>query len=193
MAALQLETLSSFGRLAVKLDLDLSELARISGQIQRLDIDSDSGLDRAVKLLDQFAQHGKNVSEGVQGFSRVLQEAHERSQIAATAVAERAQLIGERRLRQNDLRDQLGRVEQHVKAANERLSGFRKDGGRYSEAEQRQLKTELDRLNADLKRFLADALVIKESAGQAKFRNIERDAQSLVEALRSSCRKLDKI
>jgi len=48
------DTLSPFGRLAVTLDTDFSELSRLSGQIQRLDLDTDGDLDHAVKLLNEF-------------------------------------------------------------------------------------------------------------------------------------------
>ena len=194
MSAIRLENLSSFGRLAVKLDTDFAELTRLSGQLQRLDIDSDSGFEHAVKILNQFAQHGSSISEGIQEFSKCLQEARERSEVAAKAVSERAELIRGRKDKQDQMRAQLELVGDNVRAVNASLAGFRKEGRtEFSGEEKRQLKSELERLNVDLRKYLGDAQAIKEAARQSKFKSVERDAQDLIDVLRSSCRKVDKV
>jgi len=55
MSSIRVDTLSPFGRLAVTLDTDFfPELSRLSGQIQRLDLDTDGDLDHAVKLLNEI-------------------------------------------------------------------------------------------------------------------------------------------
>jgi chromosome segregation ATPase len=191
MPSIQLDTLSAFGRAALKLDTDFSELTRLGRQIERLDIDSDSGLERALKLLEEFAQHGTNISEGIQHFSKYLQEAREQSEIAAKTVSERAQLVLQRKQQQNQTREKLNQLEEKVKGANASLSGFKKEN--FSESEKRELRAELERLNGDLKTFLAEAQTIKDEAGQSNFKNIERDAQNLLDALRSSSRRVDKV
>ena len=194
MSSIHFESLSSFGRMAVKLDGYFSELVRLGGQIERLDIGSESGLALAVKLLNQFAERGKNGSEGIQDFSKVLDEARARSEGAARLVAERAQLIRQRKQEQDQIREKLDQVERNVKAANANLASFRKDGkSEFTSGEKLQIKAGLERLNEDLKRFLADVQAIKEAAGQAKFKSIEHDAKNLLDALRSSCRKIDKV
>jgi hypothetical protein len=193
MPSLRFENLSSFGRLAVKLDEHFMELTRLSGQIERLDIDSESGLELAVKLLNQFAEHGKNVSEGIQGFSKVLQETRERSEVAVKQVAERAEFIHQRKQQKNQLREKLHQAEQNVKAANANLVSFRNNGkSEFTHEARLQIKAQLERLNEDLKRVLADVQTIKEAAGRLKFKSVEHDAKNLLDALRSSCRKIDK-
>jgi hypothetical protein len=62
-----------------------------------------------VKLLNEFAQHGQNLTGQIAEFAASLQ--------AARLVAERAPLIQERRERQNLLRDALSQLEEKVKAA----------------------------------------------------------------------------
>lgn len=193
MPSIQLDSLSSFGRAALKLDTDFSELERLSGQLQRVEIDSDSGLDRAVKILEQFAVHGQAIATGIQDFSTLLQEARLRSEAAAKLVSERAELIGQRKGQQNQIREKLNRVEQDVKVVNENLRGMKREGkSEFSEAERNQIRAELERLNGDLKKFLSDVQEIKDAATQSKFKSIERDAQSLLDALRTSSRRLDK-
>jgi hypothetical protein len=194
MASIQLENLSSFGRLAVQLDSEFSELTRISGQLQRLEIDSDSGLDRAVKLLGQFAEHGKNIAEGIQDFSKFLQEVRDQSEAATKVVAERAEVIRQRKEHQNQIQDKLNQITQSLKEANASLSGFRKEGKTEFSAEEKvQIKAQLERFGGEMKKFLVDAHSVKEEASQSNFKGIEREAQALLEALRSSSRKIDKV
>lgn len=194
MSSINPETLSAFGRQAVKLDADFTELARLSGQIQRLDLDTESGLELAVKLLDQFSRHGMGISDGIQKFSKVLMEANQQSEAAAKLVADRAQLIRQRKELQNQIREKLNQVEQNVAAASTRLGGLRKEGNvEFSNDEKFQIKAEFERLNVELKNFMAEAQAVKEEATQARFKSIERDAQTLLDALRSSCRKVEKV
>lgn len=194
MASINLETLSAFGRLAVKLDLDFLELSRLSGQIQRLDIESDGGLDRAAKLLEQFAQQGKNISEGIKDFSQHLQNVREQSEIAAKSVAERSEDIRRRREEQNQIREKLNEVERNVVSANATLATFKKEGKTiFSDDEKTEIKTHLTRLNVDLKKFVEAAQSIRDAAGQSNFKSVERDAKSLLEALRASAKKIEKV
>lgn len=192
MASLSLEDLSPFGRLAVQLDGDFSEMIRLGAQIDRLDIDSDSGLEHALKLLTRFAQHGRNIAENIQDFSRTLQDARDRSEAAAKRVTERAQQIEERKIRQNQIQDKLKRVEEKVKTANAGLTGTQKPSGReFSDDEKAQITSQLERLNNELVKFIAETQAIKEEAGQSKFKTIERDAQTIIDTLQSSRRKIN--
>ncbi len=194
MPSIKTDSLSAFGRLALQLDNDFTELNRLSGQLQRLDIDSESGLEHAVKVLNQFAQHGTSISNGIQDFSRVLQEARAKSEEAAKAVGDRAQEIYLRKQQQNQIREELGKVEANVKAVNARLSGFKKEGrSEFSDKEKIQLREELERINVDLKKYLAEVQAIKTAASAAKFKSVERDAQGLLDALRASSRRVDKV
>lgn len=193
MPSFRFEDLSPFGRLAVELDGHFVELARLSGQLERLDIESDSGLAHAIKLLGQFADHGQKISGGIQGFAQVLQEARARSEAATQSVAERAQLIQQRKQKQNEIREKLAQVERHVKAANENLLSLRRDGkSELTQEERLRMRAGLERLNEDLKKFLVDAQAIKEAAGRSNFKAIEHDAKNLLDALKSSSRKIGK-
>lgn len=181
----QPKDLSAFGRQAVRLDAEFTELVRLSGQLQRLEIDSESGLERGVKLLEQFARHGQSISAGIQEFSRLLQDVREQSESAARVVAERSQAILERKQAQQRVREELGQIERSVKGINEDLSAFRNAGVG-------DLRSRLESLSVELKKFQADAQAVKETAGRSRFRSIERDAQNLLDALRSSLRRVDK-
>jgi chromosome segregation ATPase len=192
MPTFRSEDLSPFGRLAVELDTAFSEMTRMSGQIQRLDIDSESGLERAVKVLDLFARNGQAVAEGIQAFSKVLQEARSKSEAAAQSVMERAEAIRDRKQHQSDLRSRLASVESSVAAANAELSGFRQGGKDLSGDKNTRIREQLERLSGDLKSFLDAAQAVKSDAARAKFKTIERDAQNLLDVLRASSRRIEK-
>jgi chromosome segregation ATPase len=192
MTAIRTENLSTFGRLALKMDEHFSELNRLSRQIGELDLDTESGVERGGKLLVQFAEHGQSISGGIQEFLGALQEAREKSEAATKLVAERALLIQKRKQEQGDIRERLSVVEREVKAANENIArSFKKDGG-VGKDDQPRLKAELGRLNEELKAFLAKAQAVKEAASGANFKSIAHDAGKLIDALKSSSRKIEK-
>lgn len=193
MPTIRSEDLSPFGRLALQLDAAFTEMSRLNGQLQRLDIDSETGLERAVKILDQFAKAGQAVADGVQNFSTVLQEARAQSEAAAKAVMERAEVIGRRKREQRGLREELSRVEQAVAAVNAGLAAAGKNGKSESAGERNlRIRAELERVSGELKSFLADAQSVKEAAAGGKFKTIERDAQNLLDVLRASSRRVEK-
>jgi chromosome segregation ATPase len=193
MPVSKLETLSPFGRLAVALDADFSQLERLSGQIQRLDIETDGGLDHALKLLNDFAERGQSIAQGIGEFAQAMQQAQARSEKAAQLVAERAEAIQARKEKQQKLNNQLAQVKQQVKIVNDGLASFRKPGaGELSDADKAEIKTGLDQVQDHFGRFIADIQSLKVEAGQARFKSLERDAQALLDTLESSRRKIVK-
>jgi hypothetical protein len=193
MASINPDNLSPFGRLAIELDGSFVEISRLSLQIQRLDIHSDSGLDHALKLLNQFAQHGQSVAEGMKDFSKLLQDAHHKTDMAAQAVAERAQVIYQRKQQQNQLQEKLALVEKDLSSVSQNLAGFRQEGKKeFSEEEKQNLTAALSQLQGQLEHFVTIAQSIKDEATELKFKNMERTAQSLLDSLQASHRKIQQ-
>jgi hypothetical protein len=96
MSAPDKKNLSPFGLAALALDAEFVELERLSGQIERIAIESDSGLERAQSLLIKFAECGQRVADGVIAFSKALQDAHVRAEKAGQTVWARAAVVRER-------------------------------------------------------------------------------------------------
>ena len=92
MSAPDKKNLSPFGLAALALDAEFVELERLSGQIERIAIESDSGLERAQSLLIKFAECGQRVADGVIAFSKALQDAHVRAEKAGQTVSARLPL-----------------------------------------------------------------------------------------------------
>jgi len=193
MPSVKLEALSEFGRIALKLDRDFSELERLSAKIERLNLESESDLDHAVKLLGEFALQGQEIGRDMQEFSKALEAARERSDAAAKSVSERAGRVQERQQRRAQLQERLVRLEQELKTANAGLTGGRKGDREASEEEKARIKTQFAELRSRLSEFIEPAEKIRDEAAQLKFRRIERDAQSMLDTLLALRRKLETI
>ncbi|MEO5968523.1 MAG: hypothetical protein ABIQ95_01240, partial [Bdellovibrionia bacterium] len=83
MSPLNLQDLSAFGQLALNLDNNFRELERLATQIDKLEISSDYGLDRAKQLLPKFNECSLEIVEGVKGLAAALGEARGRAEKAA--------------------------------------------------------------------------------------------------------------
>ena len=194
MSSIRRDELSPFGLQALKLDEDFSELGRLCAKIERLDLESESDLDHAVKLMGEFARQGQTIAEDMQHFSKSLQEARERSEVAARSVEQRAQQVLERQGRRDRLKDRLIQLDQEIKSANEGLLGGRKSANEaLSDAEKERIKAQFEQLQRRLADFIDPAQKIRDEAAQLKFRRIERDAQSMLDTLVALRRKLETI
>ena len=194
MGSLNTESLSPFGQLALKLDHDFCELERIGGQIERLPIDSDSGLDRGLKLLTQFAQHGQNIAEGIQKFAKALETARERSEGAAKVVSERALLLQQRQEVQNQMQEKFSQLGTRVQKVSSTLASFKKPAGNdFSDEEKKQMPEQLKAMDSHLIGFIEEAQTIKEEARRSNLKGVERNAESLYGTLLSARRKLSSV
>ena len=193
MASIRPEDLSPFGRLALKLDREFSELTRLGGQMEKVDLESDAGLDQALKILNLVAQYGQSVAGSMQEFAQALQEARDQSEAATKIVVERAQLVKQRRERQDELEQRLSKVKDEVKAAGEGLAAFSKPTkGEPSAEDKARIAQELERLQAPMAGFIAAAQAIKAEAAAGKFRRLERQTDSFIDTLQASRRKIER-
>jgi hypothetical protein len=174
------ETLSPFGRLAVELDAGFQELDRLGGQIERLELDSDSSLDRAIKLLEHFAQNGQRVAEGVQEFARVLAAARESAERSAQAVQNRSTLIQNRKEERDRMQAKLGQLGLKVREITTAATAI-------------SSPQQLGELDGRLGALIEEARIILDDARKENFKSLERDAQSLHGSLQSVRRKLASV
>lgn len=187
------EDLSPFGRLALRLDQEFAELARAGEQMARVDAESDAGLDEGLKILNRVAQRGQSLAGTMQQFSQALQEARDKAEAATRLVAQRAQLLKERRLRQDQLEERLSRIKDELKAAGAGLAAASKPlPGRPTEDDKRRIAAELQKVLEPLDGFIAAALAVKAEAGAGNFKRLERQADSIIDSLRASRLKLSQ-
>lgn len=186
MASIRIEDLTEFGRLAVKLDRELAELTREGGLITGVNLDSDGGLDEGIKILNRVAGHGQSVAEIMEEFAKALQDARDKAEAATKLVAERAQVIQARRQRQEELLERLTKVKEEITAAGANLVSMYKP----ENADKARIAAELQRLQEPMAAFITSAQAIKAEAAAGNFKRLERQADSVIDSLQASLRKL---
>lgn len=191
MPSVRLEDLTPFGRAALKLDQEFSGLAEVGESMSRADIDSDKGLDEGVKILNRAAQHGESLAAAMLEFSATLQEARDKAEASTRLVAERAQLIQQRREREDQLQQKLARLQEEVKTAGASLAGVEIPAqGGLTDEDKRRIAEELERFQAPMTRFVEAARAIKAEASGSNFKRLERQADSMIDSLQASLRKI---
>lgn len=190
MPSIRQEDLSPFARLALKLDSELAELVRAGEQIAKLNLESDSGFDEGVRILNRVSQYGQSAAVTMQGFSAALQEARDKAEAATGLVAERAQLIQKRKQEQDLLGEALSKIKDEVAAAGAGLSAFAKPQGEASEDDRRRIASELERLREPMAKHVEAIKALKARAAEGGFKRLERQAESMVDSLQSTLRKI---
>lgn len=190
MPSIRQEDLSPFARLALKLDSELAELVRAGEQIAKLNLESDSGFDEGVRILNRVSQYGQSAAVTMQGFSAALQEARDKAEAATGLVAERAQLIQKRKQEQDLLGEALSKIKDEVAAAGAGLSAFAKPQGEASEDDRRRIASELERLREPMAKHVEAIKALKARAAEGNFKRLERQAESMVDSLQSTLRKI---
>jgi len=194
MSSQEKKDLSPFGLSAVALDADFVELERLSRQIERIELDSDSGLERAQRLLVKFAECGQRVANGATGFSRVLEEARARAEKAAQVVSVRAAEVQERQQENDRMLERFRLLSQAVGQITALLAPFRKDAGSVLSQEDRVLiQQQIPEIDSQLGTLVEEAFKLKNDARDAKMRTLERNADSLAQTLTSARRKLNEL
>jgi hypothetical protein len=189
--SIRLDELSPFGRAALNLDREFAALAEVGEQMATADLGSDKGLDEGLKILNRAAAHGESLAAAMQEFSAALQEARDKAEAATRIVAERAQLIQSRREAEEELQQKLGRLQEEVKAAGAGLSGSDAPAkGPLSDEDKRRIAAELERFQAPMARFVEAARAVKAEAAASNYKRVERQADSMIDSLQASLRKI---
>lgn len=193
MPSIRLEDLTPFARVALKLDRELTELARLGDQISGTEIESDNGLDEGIRILNRVSQCGQ-IAETMKEFSTSLQEARGKAEAATKLVAERAQLIQQRRQAQDQLQQRLTAIKEKVKAVGASLAGFGEPvKGDLSQEDKRRIAAELAGLQAPMSGFIETIQAIKAEAARSNFKRLERQADSMIDSLQASRRKIAQV
>jgi len=185
------EKKSPFAESALNLDNAFTELEQLSGQIERLELESDSGLERAKQLLGKFAECGQRIGEGVQVLAKSLEESRARAEAAANVVSARALDIQKRQDENDQMLARFGTLGESVRKISETIVQFKKPAGEKLSDEERELLTkQLPELDSQLSGLIDEAQGLRVDAHQLKLKSIERNADSLSQTLLSARRKL---
>jgi hypothetical protein len=193
MPSVRVEDLSAFGQLALKLDREFGELERAGGQIAHVNLESDNGLDEGIKILGRVARYGESVAQTMQEFSKALNEAREKAEAATGVVAERAQVIQQRKQKQDELHDKLAKVKAEVSAFGSTLGGFERPAkGEPTDEDKKKIAAELERIQGPLAGFIEAVQALKAECAGGNFKRLERQADSMIDSLQSTRRKIEQ-
>lgn len=187
---IDLDDLTPFGRLALKLDEEFRALGSAAERMAKVDLESDSGLDEGLKILNKVAESGQSLAAVMQQFAAAMEEARAGAESATRLVAERAQFIQKRREEQDALQEKLEKVKDEVQAVGASLAGYAQPKGIPSDEDKRRIAAELEKLQAPMTRFVVAAKEIKAAAANGRFRRLERQADSVIDSLEASRRKI---
>jgi chromosome segregation ATPase len=193
-SSLQSKVLSSFAEAALSLDKDFTELDILSGQLERLDLNSDSGLERAKEILAKFGECGGRIGDGVQKLAKELDEARVRAEKAANSVSARATEVQERQQAHDRLSEKFHTLTEMVRKVSTLIAELKKAEGQKMTDEEKALVTQrLPEFESQLSLLVDEAQKLKNEAQEANMKTLVRNADSLSQTLLSAKRKISSL
>lgn len=188
------KNLSPFALSALALDEEFSQLERLSGELDRLPIDTDNGLERGRLLLTRFSECGQRVGENIQVLAKELTEAQVRAQAAAQTVSARADLIQARQQEANVLSERFKTLGEKVRKVTETVGQLKVTGKAELAGEEKALLSQhLPELDSRLGTLVDEANLIKIAAKATQLKSLERDADAMAQSIQSVRRKLGSL
>ncbi len=182
---------SALVKSVLALDNYLSELERVGTKISTMKMSSEFDLEHMRKLMGRFAECGQGVSVEVTGLSNHLNEARARAEAVAKVVAERADILNDRKSEQHEKLDQFRLLGEKVRALNTEMSNLRPpEGAEMSPEDRTKLSLSLVDFDAKLQPLIDEAQTMKKDAQEAKMKTLEQNADSLAQTLLSVRKKL---
>lgn len=173
------KNLSAFGETAVSLDQGFTDLQELGGQLERLSLASESDFERARAILVKFAACGQSVAEGLQTLAATLGETRARAEATAARVSERAVEIQARQKDTDRLLSRFGELGESVKRLTAEIAELQKG----SSIDHAKLIENLPQFESKLAALSGDAHQLKEEAHGARMKGLEKNADSLAQAL----------
>ncbi len=188
------KTQSALVQAVLALDNHFSELDRLGGRIQELDLKSNSDINQTERLLLAFAENGQAVATHIMALSQALNEAREKAEAIATQVSERANQLQALKDNVQVKMDQFHQLSQKVSALNDSLKELKPiDGQSLSEADRNQLLHQLTQFEVQIQPLIEEAQALKEAGRVGRIKVLEQNAESMRQSLQAVSQKLAMI
>lgn len=184
------KNLSAFGEASLKLDRAFSEMERLGGQLERLDIENESDYERSKSVLGAYGESASQAAQLIQEMARGLEESKNRSETTARSVAAIADRIQARHHQATGLMARFQELSESVRGMNQQFSDLRKstdDSGSVKPEAKEKLLREVD---GQLAHWSEKVHHFKLDARQAKLKTLEKNADSLEQTMIAARRKL---
>lgn len=178
----------------LKLDNHFSELIRLGGKIETLDMKSDFDFDQAERLIKNFAKSGEGVSEEIILMVNALGDLRAQAETAAQLVAARADLLQARKNEQQQKMEHFRLLGEKVRELTSTLSTFKiQEGETLSEEERAKLSTRLSEFEAQLRPLIEEAQSLRKEGQKSKMKILEQSADSLGQSLSAVSQKINAV
>lgn len=175
----------------MELSADFAELDTLSGQLERLELDSNTAFTKAQQILGKFSTCSLRIGEGVQKLAQSLEVARTNAEKAAELVATRAVAVRQRQDENERLAEQFAAITEQVKKVATIVAQLRKpEGEQYSPEERAALPQQMAPLEELMERLVAEARRIKLAARDASLTSLQREADSLEQSISSARQRL---
>ncbi|HET9220143.1 MAG TPA: hypothetical protein VFR18_24400 [Terriglobia bacterium] len=167
----------------LRLENHLSELERIGGKINAMDMTADIDVEHIQKLLALFTDCGEEISEEVKNLSTHLQQAQARAEAVAGEVSRQASAFNARRNEQNAHLERLRLLGEKVHELNATLTGD----------DQSVLAPRMPIIADQLSGLIGELQELRSAARSSRMRSLERTAEALVQSLQALQTKLQNL
>lgn len=172
---------------AARLGDDILEMQRLSAELSKVEVNSDSGLDRARALLKHFTECSQRIGEEMKALGGALDEGRQQVEAAVETVAARASAIQERQAEAEQMLSRFNTLSDMVRKVADAVAPLQGQGHSKEVAERLpEIRTNLDVL-------IEEARSIKSQAKAANMRTMESNADSLMHSLQGIQRKLQTL
>jgi hypothetical protein len=165
------------------LDNLLSELERVGKKINGTDMSGDVDLEHVQKLMARFAECGQGLAQEIGTLSAKLREAQDTAQSIAQGVSQQAERFKARKKEQDDKVEEFRLLGERARALNDKIIALPKS----------EIAANLPAVETDMAALIEELLKFRQTARQSSLRSLERNAESLSQALQAVQKKLQVI
>jgi hypothetical protein len=180
--------LGPLGRSALGLESDFKEMDRLSAALMKFPSGEETNLEHAQKLLEKFGEVGLRIANELQALAAALDDGRLRAEAATHEVAKSAAFIQKRSQQRAEIAGRFQALGKRVQGVSVSLVEL----GQNSEQDAEKAKL-LTQLQEQLASLANEAITIKEEARDARFKELERQAETMADRLRLSGKKIKKI
>ena len=178
---------SAFAEAALNLDAQFRDFERLANELDRVDLDSDRGLERGLKIMGELETCREGFAPASQQMAKALEEAQGQVARAAEIVTQRETAVQDRRAVVDSLLERyrsLGEMLRQVSTAVGQLN--KTDSGELTADQRTALTSRLPEFNSHLGTLVDEARKLMDDARVANMKALERNADSLRQSLHSA-------
>lgn len=180
----KLNTESPLVKSVLALDEYIAELERVGGKINSMELKSEFDLEHVRRLLTRFAECGQGVSDELTKLSTHLNEARSRAETVAGQVAQKANLLNDRKTDQQAKLDQFRILGEKVRDLNASMAALRRpEDAVLTEEERKEISDRLLDFEKQLDPLIEEAQNLREEAHSSRMKALEQNADSLAQTL----------